>query len=70
MAVLRQGIKISYTQFSEHKESRKLLFYEPATVQRSSKCDTLKTTYSGGKKPKSWSSIHNWYQWFRVIHHM
>jgi len=25
------------------------VYYEPATVQRSSKCDTLKTTYSGGK---------------------
>jgi hypothetical protein len=46
MAVLREEIKIPSTRFSEHKKSSKLLFYEPATVQLSSKCDTLKATYS------------------------
>jgi hypothetical protein len=49
MAVLKQGISISSTQFSEHKESSKLLFYEPVALQLPSKCDTLKTTYSGRK---------------------
>jgi hypothetical protein len=49
MAVLRQGITISSTQFSEHKESSKLLFYEHAAVQRSSKCDTLKNNIFWGE---------------------
>jgi len=48
MAVFRQGKTISSTQFSEHKESSKLLLYEPA-AQLSSKCDTLKTTWSERK---------------------
>jgi hypothetical protein len=47
MAVLKRGINSS-TQFSEHKESNKLLFYEPATVQPSSNKILWKKNHNPG----------------------